>query len=201
MRKAFIISLSAHFALMLSLWTTCSKEIRYIDIPQVYQVQLIAMPEMTPAPPEATAPEVQAETIPPTPEQKKKLRPKQKEAETTGAETSQAKADQQGQSSQALSGVHSDEQFEYPWYLRLMVDKISRNWRNPYNEKAEVTVYFRVTRDGTVTEARVEQSSGVPSFDRAALRAVVNSSPLVQLPPDFTDAQLTVHIDFVFNPM
>ncbi|OGF99202.1 MAG: hypothetical protein A2Z86_06825 [Candidatus Glassbacteria bacterium GWA2_58_10] len=82
-----------------------------------------------------------------------------------------------------------------------MIDKISRNWRNPYNETAEATIYFRVLRDGTITDSRVEQSSGIPSFDRAALRAVVNSSPLVPLPPDYTDAQLTVHIDFVFNPM
>ena len=97
MRKSFIISLSAHIALMLSLWTTCSKDIRYIDIPQVYQVQLIAMPEVEPAPAEETAPEVQAETIPPPPEQKKKLRPKRKEAETAKTETPKVKTIQQGQ--------------------------------------------------------------------------------------------------------
>ncbi|MBN2290731.1 MAG: TonB C-terminal domain-containing protein, partial [Candidatus Glassbacteria bacterium] len=117
----------------------------------------------------------------------------------TSAETAE-KADDL--SSEGVSSARTDELFEFPYYLRLMIGKISRNWRNPYSgqgDAVQATIFFQVLSDGTIINARVENSSGAPTFDRAALRAVIISSPLVQLPPDYQEAQLTVHLDFEYR--
>lgn len=200
MRKAFIISLSGHILILLMLWVSCGKSIQYIDIPQVYQVQLVAMPQVEEPAPEEPVPEVDVETIPPPPDEKKKIKPKLKEAKPKPKE--QQKQVVRSQEQQSTATVRSDELFEFPWYLRLMTDKISRNWRNPYQGEEEsvlCTIYFRISRDGTVTGLSLEKSSGISAFDRAALRAVVNSSPLPHLPPDYAESQLTVHLDFEYR--
>ncbi|MEA2064278.1 MAG: TonB family protein, partial [Gemmatimonadota bacterium] len=133
------------------------------------------------------------------PEEKKKLKPKliEKKPEPKKA----APAEKKTAGAEGLSRVRSDELFEYNYYLRLMTGKISRNWRNPYvgkGDKVLCTIYYQVLRDGTVVGPRVEKSSGASTFDRAALRAVIVSSPLPPLPPDYEEAQLTVHLDFEY---
>ncbi len=190
MRKAFLISLSGHILVFFSLWVSCGKKVRYIEIPPIYEVELIAMPQLQEPPPEEPVPEVDMETIPPPPDEKKKIKPKKKQAKP------------KPKVQQATATVRSDELFEFPWYLRLMTDKISRNWRNPYRGEEEsvlCTIYFRILRDGTVTGLKLEKSSGISVFDRAALRAVMSSSPLPQLPPDYAESHLTVHLDFEYR--
>ncbi len=203
MRKAFIISIVTHVGLLLLLYYFGWERSATISVPQVYQVRILSMPEVQAAPVEEVAPEVDVETIPPPPEEKKRLKPKQKKAKPQKKrQQTDKRLIQQQQSDQALSGMRSDEQFEFPWYLRLMINRISRNWRNPYAGQAEVvlcTIYFRIQRDGRIDDARVEKSSGEASFDRAALRAVINSSPLTQLPPDYGESRLTVHLDFEYR--
>ena len=190
MRKAFLISLSGHILLLFMLWVSCGTKVRYIEIPPIYQVELVAMPQLQEPPPEEPVPEVDMETIPPPPDEKKKIKPKRKQAKP------------KPKVQQATATVRSDELFEFPWYLRLMTDKISRNWRNPYRGEEEsvlCTIYFRTLRDGTVSGLRLEKSSGISVFDRAALRAVMSSSPLPQLPPDYAESHLTVHLDFEYR--
>ena len=190
MRKAFLISLSGHILVLFSLGVSCGKKVRYIEIPPIYEVELIAMPQLQEPLPEEPVPEVDMETIPPPPDEKKKIKPKKKQAKP------------KPKVQQTTATVRSDELFEFPWYLRLMTDKISRNWRNPYRGEEEsvlCTIYFRTLRDGTVTGLRLEKSSGISVFDRAALRAVMSSSPLPQLPPDYAESHLTVHLDFEYR--
>jgi len=199
LRKAFIISLSIHVLLFVLLWRVGWQRDSLIYIPQVYQVQLIAMPQ--PPPEEKKVSVVEKETIPPPPDEKKKLKPKLKEAEVR-PDSAQSSTVSQPASSEAVSSVRTDEPFEFPYYLRLMIGKISRNWRNPYSghgEKVLATIYFQVLRDGVIIGPRVDKSSGAPTFDRAALRAVIISSPLPQLPPDYQERQLTVYLDFEYS--
>ena len=54
-----------------------------------------------------------------------------------------------------------------------------------------------VTRSGSARDVTLESSSGVPLYDRAALRAVHLASPLPPLPPDATSEVLTVHFEFI----
>lgn len=203
MRIPLIVSLSGHVLLLVSLWASCGKKITYVNIPQVYEVQLVSMPQMPEAPPEEEIPEVDMETIPPPPEEEKKLKPKPKEAQPKPREQQQ-NTDKRvlQQPKDQVPGVRSEEDFRYHWYLRLMTDKIRRNWRNPYRAEQDsvlCTIYFKIQRSGAVTDPRVEKSSGISAFDRAALRAVINSSPLPQLPPDYSESQLTVHLDFEYR--
>jgi len=205
LRKAILVSAFIHLGLVAAVIVAGWRRTSYISLPSVYQVQLIAMPDVQAAPPDEVVEQVAEETIPPPPEEKKRLKPKPKK-ETTKPKKSQPSAVQGKNLSPVdpgLSGMRSDEVFEYPYYLRLMVDKISRNWINPYSGREEsvvATVFFRVGRDGTVSDARVETSSGVASFDRAALRAVYSSNPLPPLPADYNEPQLTVHLDFEYKP-
>ncbi len=205
MKKAFYISLGAHLAVMVLLYLLGWTRTSVISIPMVHQVQIITMPEMPAPPPDDPAPELEpeTETIPPPPEEKKQLKPKLKEAKPKPKPAQQSEDVRQSLTqNEGLAGMRSDELFEYPYYLRLMVDKVSRNWRNPYAGQDEVvlcTVFFRIQRDGSIADERVEKSSGSASFDRAALRAVIMSSPLPPLPPDFRENRLTVHLDFEYR--
>ena len=195
MRKALFISFAVHILLFVLLWRVGWERVSDIYVPQVYQVQLIAMPQVEP-PPEVKTPTVEVETIPPPPDEKKKLKPKLKKAEVR-PDSAQSQT-----AGEALSSARTDELFEFPYYLRLMIGKISRNWRNPYSgrgDKVRATIYFQVLRDGTIIGPRVEKSSGAPTFDRAALRAVMVSNPLPPQPADYQETQLTVHLDFEYK--
>lgn len=85
--------------------------------------------------------------------------------------------------------------FTYGYYVDQMLSLISTNWvRPPVGSGVETTVYFRIQRDGRVTEVRISHSSGINSFDLAALRAVQASSPLPPLPRGFRDGSLGVNL-------
>jgi TonB family protein len=62
----------------------------------------------------------------------------------------------------------------------------------------KTTVFFRVLKDGTIGEAWVETSSGLIPFDRAALTAVLDASPIEPLPELFKSDHLGVYFDFEY---
>ncbi|HUU29675.1 MAG TPA: TonB family protein [archaeon] len=202
MKIAFIISFSLHLLILGSLWHFGWKRVSNIYAFQVHQVQLVTLPRLEAAPPAESVPEVEMETIPPPPEEKKELKPKQKETTPKTAPQKTEEIVGSAKMDESVSGVRSDEFFEFPYFIRLMTDKISRNWRNPYSGEAETvlcTIYFKILKNGDIIGERVEKPSGFSSFDRAALRAVKISSPLPPLPPDYGESQLTVHLDFEYN--
>jgi TonB family protein len=89
------------------------------------------------------------------------------------------------------------EPFPYPEYLVGMQAAIDSLWERPLVAGVlKTTVYFAILRSGQIDEALVEVGSGVRLFDRKALEAVVNASPLPPLPEGFKGAQLGVHLDF-----
>jgi len=51
-------------------------------------------------------------------------------------------------------------------------------------------------RSGQVTDVKVDSSSGVSYYDRAAERAVYAANPLPPLPPDYRNESLGVHLKF-----
>jgi len=97
------------------------------------------------------------------------------------------------------SGVTGLEGGDFPYtlYLDGMHRRIGSNWFRPQaGAGAVVIIYFRILRDGRVTESRVETPSGNPTFDRAALSAVRSSSPLNPLPFAYNGTYLGVHLTF-----
>ena len=83
-------------------------------------------------------------------------------------------------------------------YIRGMHQTIGNLWTRPQSppDGTGVTIYFRIARDGKITDARVERSSGNRTFDRAALSAVVSASPLRRLPPSYVGTYLGVQLTF-----
>jgi TonB family protein len=97
------------------------------------------------------------------------------------------------------SGVTGLEGGDFPYtlYLQGMHRRIGTNWFRPQVAPGTVAViYYRIQRDGTISEAKVETSSGNSTFDRAALSAVRSSSPLNPLPFAYDGTYLGVHLTF-----
>lgn len=87
--------------------------------------------------------------------------------------------------------------FPYTLYIQGMHRKVGSGWFRPQvADGATVIVYFRILRDGRITDAKVETASGIGTFDRAALSAVLSASPLNPLPFGYSGTYLGVHITF-----
>jgi TonB family protein len=115
--------------------------------------------------------------------------------ETAGAASGAPGA---GGSSAGVGGLKIDQaDFKYPIYIERMVMIISLNWFKPAQTvQTSPIVHFQIERDGTVTDARIVTSSGLPFVDRAALRAVLASSPLPPLPADYSGPHLGIQVVF-----
>ncbi len=102
------------------------------------------------------------------------------------------------QGSSGVGNLKLDQaDFKYPVYLDRMVMIISMNWFRPAQSvQSNPVVHFQIERDGTVTDARIVTSSGLPFVDRAALRAVIASSPLPPLPAEYAGPHLGIQVVF-----
>jgi protein TonB len=94
----------------------------------------------------------------------------------------------------------------YGWYVTAITRAISNNWLkslvDPSVQKApRVYVSFDIARDGTVNCGGVvlKQSSGIPTLDRSAQRAVCASSPLPALPGDYRGGSVSVNFYFEYS--
>lgn len=87
--------------------------------------------------------------------------------------------------------------FPYTLYLDRMKTLVGARWIRPQiGAGAKSVIYFRIERDGTIRDATVETPSGNGTFDRAALRAVLETSPLPPLPFGYSGNYLGVHLTF-----
>ena len=87
--------------------------------------------------------------------------------------------------------------FEYPYYLNLLRGRLSDAWLYPADaasgkEVLQATMAFRIRRDGSVDQARLEASSESDIFDRSVLRAVEAAAPFPPLPDGFKKETLGV---------
>ncbi len=124
---------------------------------------------------------------PPAPE------PAAAEPEVQGSERGAASALALGA---AVAGLDNPD-FVYGYYVDQMLAMIQRNWVRPLvGSGVEVTVHYRIQRDGAIVDVRIAASSGINSFDLAALRAVQGSTPLPPLPRAFRESSLGVNLIF-----
>jgi len=100
--------------------------------------------------------------------------------------------------SSGVGGTRLDQaDFTYSYYVDRMLIAIGTNWFKPSQAgSASPVIYFRIERDGAIADPVVEKSSGLPFVDRAALRAVIASSPLPPLPAEYGGTHLGVHLKF-----
>lgn len=97
------------------------------------------------------------------------------------------------------AGVMELEGGPFPFndYLERMITLIGRRWQRPETGSAPTaTVYFAIDRNGRVRDVKVTESSGIGAFDRAAMRAVLETSQLPPLPSGYSGEWLGVHLAF-----
>ncbi len=87
------------------------------------------------------------------------------------------------------------------WYAELIRQKIAQAWNtnglDMRSQSSAAIVSFYIMRDGTVRMPTIQQSSGNPTIDNTALRAVYQSSPMPPLPPQITESSISAQ--FTFN--
>ena len=88
-------------------------------------------------------------------------------------------------------------------YVNTLKRTISNNWLKSMvdarvQKAPRVYVTFDIERDGTVTNVGVQQSSGIPSLDRSAQRAVSVSS-LPPLPSEYRGSKVNVIFYFEYS--
>jgi len=103
-----------------------------------------------------------------------------------------------------ITGGGGDFGTKYAWYVQVIQQKVSQNWLryevDPRITSAQrVYVTFDVARDGHPTNIRVEQSSGVPSLDISATRALQRIDTFGPLPNDYSGNKISVEFWFDYK--
>ena len=103
-----------------------------------------------------------------------------------------------------ITGGGGDFGTKYGWYVRVIQQKVSENWLkyevDPRITSAQrVYITFDVVRDGHPTNVQVEQSSGVPSLDISAVRALQRIDTFGPLPPDYPGTKISVEYWFDYK--
>jgi protein TonB len=103
-----------------------------------------------------------------------------------------------------VSGGGGDFGTKYAWYVRVIQQKVSDNWLK-YEVDPKITtaqrvyITFDVMRDGHPANVQVEQSSGVPSLDISATRALQRIDTFGPLPPEYTGSKISVEYWFDYS--
>jgi protein TonB len=103
-----------------------------------------------------------------------------------------------------ITGGGGDFGTKYAWYVRVIQQKVAENWLkyevDPRITSAQrVYITFDVARDGHPTNVQVEQSSGVPSLDISATRALQRIDTFGPLPPDYAGNKISVEYWFDYR--
>ena len=104
----------------------------------------------------------------------------------------------------SFTGGTGDFGSRFGWYVDAVRRKVSDNWMkyevDPRVDAARrVYIYFEIDRSGSPTNIRVEQSSGVPSLDESAMRALQRIDTFGPLPPDYQGRYVAVEFWFDYK--
>jgi protein TonB len=202
--------------------STQAVAVRLVPLASVRGARTVALPEppvskpVIEKPEDVPAPSPKALPLPEKQKNKKETPPPVHPAKTspqakTKATSSAVDLPEPGESAagspNGVAGVNSNfgtslsafdsADFNYSYYVTQMLATIGANWFKPTDQTVTPpVVFFRIGRDGSISDVRIERSSGLPFVDRAAQRAVLASSPLPPLPADFHEGSLGVHLKF-----
>jgi TonB family protein len=140
---------------------------------------------------------------PPKKEPEPAREPEKPSAPKGGAAESPADA-KPGPAGGAVTATVGGGDSSLAWYGAAVKAALESVWAKPYLEDAQgtasVVVAFDIERNGTTSNIRIVQSSGIPSLDRSAQRAVIEASPLPAVPPTWTEATIPVTMRFDLSP-
>jgi TonB family protein len=91
--------------------------------------------------------------------------------------------------------------FPFQFYLQMISDKITANWFQALVDPGvagllQTQVYFRIYRNGTISDVKIDVSSGVESFDLSARRAITLAAPFAALPNEYNGQYLGITLIF-----
>lgn len=91
---------------------------------------------------------------------------------------------------------------DFTAWVNHFKNEVYKNWLIPQGAflgmGGEVTIQFTVQRDGTMTDVRLVQSSGIPANDKAARGALLGSL-LLPLPADYAPPSVTMLVTFLYG--
>ncbi len=103
-----------------------------------------------------------------------------------------------------ITGGGGDFGTRYGWYVQIIQRKVSENWLkyevDPRITSAQrVYITFDIARDGHPYDVQIEQSSGVPSLDISATRALQRIDTFGPLPSDYSGSKISVEYWFDYS--
>ncbi|HEY6338556.1 MAG TPA: TonB family protein [Candidatus Sulfotelmatobacter sp.] len=103
-----------------------------------------------------------------------------------------------------ITGAGGDFGTKYAWYVHVIQQKVAENWLK-YEVDPRITtaqrvyITFDIARDGHPANVQVEQSSGVPSLDISAVRALERIDTFGPLPADYSGSKISVEYWFDYK--
>lgn len=98
----------------------------------------------------------------------------------------------------------STSAFDFGPYAKRLYFKVRSNWRPSdmvqyFGREWKTVVEFEILRDGSVDNLRVTEESGIESYDREALYAIISSYPLENLPKAYEHDRVGVRWTFYYH--
>jgi protein TonB len=103
-----------------------------------------------------------------------------------------------------FTGGGGDFGTRFGWYVRVVQQKVQQSWLTydvdrRITEAPRVYLTFDVLRDGHPANVQVEQSSGIPSLDQSAVRAIQRIDTFGPLPSDYSGNKVSVEFWFDYK--
>jgi protein TonB len=103
-----------------------------------------------------------------------------------------------------FTGGGGDFGSRFSWYVQAVQRKVSENWLKyevdpRIAEANRVYLTFDIARDGHPANVQIEQSSGVPSLDISAVRAIQRIDTFGPLPPEYSGSKVSVEFWFDYK--
>ena len=103
-----------------------------------------------------------------------------------------------------FQGGQGDFGSRFAYYVDIVRRKVSDNWLKyevdpRISDARRVYIYFEINRSGQPTNVRVEQSSGIPSLDQSAVRALQRIDTFGPLPAGYSGNYVAVEFWFDYR--
>jgi len=103
-----------------------------------------------------------------------------------------------------FTGSGGDFGSRFGWYVQAVQRKVTENWLKyevdpRVTEGRRVYLTFDIAHDGHPSNIQLEQSSGVPSLDQSAVRALQRIDTFGPLPPDYSGSKVSVEFWFDYK--
>ena len=103
-----------------------------------------------------------------------------------------------------FTGNGGDFGSQFAWYVQAVQRKVTENWLKyevdpRISEAKRVYLTFDIARDGHPMNVEIEQSSGVPSLDQSAVRALQRIDTFGPLPSNYSGSKVSVEFWFDYK--